>query len=62
MRRVYRACSNRKNFHDSMEKVNLTRQRNQYPPKFYERIISNIIEKLAPLKKNQKNQLEDAKR
>ena len=45
-----------------MEKVKITRQRNQYPPKFYERIISNTIEKLAPLKENQKNQLEDAKR
>ena len=45
-----------------MEKVKITRQRNQYPAKFYERVISNTIEKLAPLKENQKNQLEDAKR
>ena len=57
--RVHRACSSWENFHDSMEKVKMTLQRNQYPPNFYDPIISNTIDKLLPPKENQKDQIKD---
>ena len=57
--RVYRACSSLENFHDSMEKVKMTLQRNQYPPNFYDPIISSTIEKLLSPKENQKDQIQD---
>ena len=43
---VHRACSSWENFHDSMEKVKMTLQRNQYPSNFYDPIISKTIESL----------------
>ena len=57
--RVHRACSNWENFHDGMEKVKMTLQRNQYPPNFYDPISTNTIEKLLPPKENQKDQIKD---
>ena len=57
--RVHRACSSWENFHDSMEKVKMTPQRNQYLPNFYDPIISNTIEKLLSPKENQKDQIKD---
>ena len=54
--RVHRACSSWENFH---EKVKMTLQRNQYPPNFYDPIISNTIEKLSSPKENQKDQIKD---
>ena len=58
--RVYRACSSWENIHDSVEKVKMILQRNQYPQNFYDPVISNTIEKLVFPKVNQKNQEEDA--
>ena len=57
--RVHRACSSLENFHDSMEKVKMTLQRNQYPPNFYDPIISNTIKKLLSPKGNQKDQIKN---
>ena len=58
--RVYRACSSWENFHDSMEKVKMILQRNQYPQNFYDPIIDDTLEKLVSPKVNQKYQEEDA--
>ena len=57
--RVYRACSSWENFHDSMGKVKMILQLNQYPQIFYDPIISNTIEKLVSPKVNEKDQEED---
>ena len=57
---VYRACSSWENFHDSMDKVKIILQQNQYPQNFYAPIISNTIEKVVSPKVNQKYQKEDA--
>ena len=51
--RVYRASSSWENFHDSMEKVKMILQRNQYTQNFDDPIISNTIEKLVSPKVNQ---------
>ena len=53
---VYRACSSWENFHDSVEKLNMILQRNQYPQDFYDPIISKTIEKLVAPKVNQKDE------
>ena len=53
--RVYRACSSWENFHDTVEKVKMILQQNQYPQDFYDPIISNTIEKLLSSKANQKD-------
>ena len=57
--RFHRACSSWENFHDTMEKVKMTLQRNQYPPNFCDPIISNTIEKRLFPKENQKDQIKD---
>ena len=44
--RIYRACSNWKNFHDSLERAKRVLERNQYPPTFYEPIISQTLNDL----------------
>ena len=48
------------NFHNSMEKVKMILQQNQYPQSFYDPIDSNTIKKLVSPKENQKNQKEVA--
>ena len=53
--RVYRAYSSWENFHDTVEKVKMILQQNQYPQDFYDPIISNTIEKLLSSKVNQKD-------
>ena len=53
--RVYRACSSWENFHDSVKKVKMILQRNQYPQHFYDPIISKTTEKLVSPKVNQKD-------
>ena len=42
--RVYRACSSWENFHDSVEKVKIILQQNQYPQDFYDPIISKTMD------------------
>ena len=54
--RVHRACSSWENFHDS---IKMTPQRNQYPPNFYDPIISNTNEKHLYNKENQKDQIKN---
>ena len=53
--RVYRAYSSWENFHDTVEKVKMILQQNQYPQDFYDPIISNTIVKLLSSKVNQKD-------
>ena len=45
--RIYRACSSRKKFHESLIKAKDILERNQYPPNFYEPIISATAEKIV---------------
>ena len=44
--RIYRACSNWENFHDSLERAKRVLERNQYPPTFYEPIIRQTLNDL----------------
>ena len=44
--RIYRACSSWHNFHDSLEKAKTILLNNQYPPSFFEPIISNTLSKI----------------
>ena len=41
--RIYRACSDWDNFHDSMVRAIRTLENNQYPPNFYEPIIRKAL-------------------
>ena len=45
--RIYRACSSWKKFHESLIKPKDILEWNQYPPNFYEPIISATIEKIV---------------
>ena len=54
--RVYGTCSSLENFHDSVEKVKMILQRNQYHQDFYDPVTSNTIEKPVSPKVNQKDQ------
>ena len=45
--RIYRACNSWKNFYESLIKANNILEQNQYPPNFYEPIISATIEKIV---------------
>lgn len=45
--RIYRACSEWKLFDESMARAKQTLERNQYPPEFYDPIISATISKLV---------------
>ena len=42
--RIYRACSNWKNFHESLNKAKKVLEGNQFPPDFYEPIIRKALE------------------
>ena len=59
--RVYRACSSWENVHDSVEKIKMILERNQYQQDFYDPIISKTIEKLVSPEVNQKDQEVDFK-
>ena len=45
--RIYRACSSWEHFNDSLNKAKRVLEQNQYPPSFYDQIISNTITKLV---------------
>ena len=45
--RIFRACSSWKAFHDSVTRAKQVLERNQYPPEFYDPIISQTIEKIG---------------
>ena len=44
--RIHRACSTWDNFHQSLEKAKGILEKNQYPPNFYEPIISATLTKI----------------
>ncbi len=44
--RVYRACSDWKNVHDSLERAKVILKMNQYPPDFYEPIIRDTVTRI----------------
>ena len=44
--RIYRACSDWKAFHESLEKAKKILNNNQYPPAFYEPIIHETLTKI----------------
>ena len=44
--RIYRACSNWTNFHQSLQRAKTVLEKNQYPPDFYDPIIESTLEKL----------------
>ena len=44
--RIHRACSSWKNFHDSLEKAKTILLNNQYPPSFFDPIISDTLSKI----------------
>ena len=45
--RIFRACSSWESFHESLTRAKHVLERNQYPPEFYDTIISQTIEKLV---------------
>ena len=45
--RIYRTCSSWKKFHESLIKAKDISERKQYPPNFYECIISATIQKFV---------------
>ena len=44
--RIYRSCSSWQNFHESLLLAKDILEKNQYPPEFYDPIISNTIDQL----------------
>ena len=52
--RIHRSCSNIQLFEESLEKAKKTLEMNQYPPQFYEPIISETLEKIR--KEEEKDQ------
>ena len=57
--RVYRACSSWENFHESIKKTKTILLKNQYPPRFTERIIHDTLEKIIVCAIKQKEDLSD---
>ena len=49
--RIFRACSNWLNFHNSLEDAKKILEANQYPPNFYDPIIKDTIESLVTKQK-----------
>ena len=45
--RIFRACSNWENFHNSLERAKSVLERNQYPPAFYDPIIAETINNIV---------------
>ncbi|XP_066927934.1 uncharacterized protein [Clytia hemisphaerica] len=44
--RIYRVCSHWRHFHESLQRAKSMLEKNQYPPEFYDPIISSTIEKI----------------
>ena len=60
--RIYRACSDWKNFHDSLEKAKVILKKNQYPPDFFEPIIHETLTRIiSPEKKGEETDEDDKK-
>ena len=45
--RIFRACSNFKTFHESIEKAKVILERNQYPKEFVDKIVEETLNKLV---------------
>ena len=45
--RIFRACSSWKLVHESLERAKVILENNQYPPRFYEQIISDTLTKIV---------------
>ena len=45
--RIYRSCSKWQAFHDSIQRAKVILENNQYPPEFYDNIISMTLEKIV---------------
>jgi hypothetical protein len=54
--RIYRACSNWKLFHISLQKAKATLEHNQYPPSFYDPIIQQTVRDIIAPKEVTPNQ------
>ena len=60
--RIYRACSDWKNVHDSLEKARVILKKNQYPPDFFEPIIHDTLTRIIfPEKKCEETDEDDKK-
>ena len=44
---IYRSCSKWQAFHDSIQRAKVILENNQYPPEFYDNIISMTLEKIV---------------
>ena len=51
--RIYRACSHWRHFHESLQRAKSMLEKNQYPPEFYDPMISSTIEKIISKGKEQ---------
>ena len=56
--RIYRACSNWKNFHSSLDKAKQILERNQYPPAFYDPIIKTTLDTIITSETPEKSSTE----
>ena len=54
--RIFRACSDWKNFHESIERAKSILLKNQYPPRFSDRIIKDTLSKLVLSEKKVKEE------
>ena len=58
--RIFRACSSWKLVHESLERAKVILENNQYPPRFYEQIISDTLTKIVEGKtKKEREEQED---
>ena len=44
---IHRACKSWESFHESLNKAEELSERNQYPPGFYDSIVSSTIQKIV---------------
>ena len=58
--RIYYACSSWKNFHDSLMKAQKILENNQYPPAFYQPIMTKTLNKIVnPLWQHQEEECDE---
>ena len=50
--RIFRACSNFKTFHESIEKAKVILERNQYPKEFVDKIVEETLNKLVGIQES----------
>ena len=57
--RIYRACSNWQNFHESLERAKGILQKNQYPSQFTDKIIHDTVSKIILCEEKKKEENSD---